>query len=70
MNDLLKQTQLISSINYANWGIGLALLIIFTLIFQFLFRNFALVATAKTMERTRVLFPLITCGKKLFTKIH
>lgn len=56
MNDFLKQTQLISSINYANWGIGLALLIIFTLIFQFLFRNFALVASNRRLFASHFLY--------------
>jgi len=56
MNELLQKPQLISGINYANWGIGLTLLIIFTLIFQYLFRNFALVASNRRLFASHFLY--------------
>ena len=56
MDELLQKPQLISSINYANWGIGLTLLVIFTLIFQYLFRNFALVASNRRLFASHFLY--------------
>ncbi len=56
MNELFQQPQLISGINYANWGIGLTLLIIFTVIFQFIFRNFALVASNRRLFASHFLY--------------
>lgn len=56
MDELLQKPQLISSINYANWGIGLSLLILFTLVFQYLFRNFALVASNRRLFSSHFLY--------------
>ncbi len=49
MEELLQKPQLISSINYANWSLGLLLLVLFTWIFQWLFRNYALVASNRRL---------------------
>lgn len=56
MENLLKDAQLLSSINYANWSLGLALLIIYTLIFQVLFRKFALVASNRDVFASNFMF--------------
>ncbi len=56
MNELLQKPQLISSINYANWGLGLILLILFTLVFQYLFKNFALVASNRRLFASHFLY--------------
>jgi hypothetical protein len=49
MDELLQKPQLISSINYANWSLGLLLLLLFTWTFQWLFRNYALVASNRRL---------------------
>lgn len=49
MKEFIQQAQLLSSVNYANWGIGLLLLICYTLLFQFLFRKYAMVASNRTL---------------------
>ena len=49
MKEFIQQAQLLSSVNYANWGIGLLLLISYTLLFQFLFRKYAMVASNRTL---------------------
>jgi hypothetical protein len=56
MENLLKDAQLLSAINYANWALGLALLIIYTLIFQVLFRKFALVASNRDVFASNFMF--------------
>ncbi len=56
MNDFLQNPQLISNINYANWGIGLTLLVLFTLVFQYLFKHFALVASNRRLFASHFLF--------------
>ncbi len=56
MNELLQKPQLFSSINYANWGLGLFLLILFTLVFQYLFKNFALVASNRRLFASHFLY--------------
>lgn len=56
MENLLKDAQLLSAINYANWSLGLILLIIYTLIFQLLFRKFAVVASNRNVFASNFMF--------------
>jgi hypothetical protein len=56
MDELLQKPQLISSINYANWGIGLILLILFTLVFQYIFKRFALIASNRRLFASHFLY--------------
>lgn len=56
MENLLKDAQLLSAINYANWSLGLILLILYTLVFQVLFRKFALVASNRDVFASNFMF--------------
>lgn len=56
MENLLKDAQLLSAINYANWSLGLALLILYTLAFQILFRKFAMVASNRDVFASNFMF--------------
>jgi uncharacterized membrane protein len=56
MEDLLKDVELIGAINYANWGIGLVLLLIYTAVMQQLFRRFALVASNRRLFASQFMF--------------
>ncbi len=56
MDQLFQNTQLLSSVNYANFSLGLVLLIIYTLVFQVLFRNYALVTSNRTLFSSNFLF--------------
>lgn len=56
MENLLKDAQLLSAINYANWSLGLILLILYTLVFQVLFRKFALVASNRDVFASNFIF--------------
>jgi len=56
MENLLKDAQLLSAINYANWSLGLILLILYTLVFQVLFRKFAIVASNRDVFASNFMF--------------
>ncbi len=56
MDQLFQNTQLLSSVNYANFSLGLVLLIIYTVVFQLLFKNYALVTSNRTLFSSNFLF--------------
>ena len=60
MEDLLKDVELIGAINYANWGIGLVLLLIYTAVMQQLFRRFALVASNRRLFASQFMYYAIS----------
>ena len=60
MEDLLKDVELIGAINYANWGIGLVLLLVYTAVMQQLFRRFALVASNRRLFASQFMYYAIS----------
>jgi len=56
MDQLFQNSQLLSSVNYANFSLGLVLLIIYTIVFQLLFKNYALVTSNRTLFASNFLF--------------
>ncbi|MEC8693016.1 MAG: DUF4956 domain-containing protein [Bacteroidota bacterium] len=60
MEDLLKDVELIGAINYANWGIGLVLLLLYTAVMQQLFRRFALVASNRRLFASQFMYYAIS----------
>ena len=60
MEDLLKDVELIGAINYANWGIGLVLLLVYTSVMQQLFRRFALVASNRRLFASQFMYYAIS----------
>lgn len=60
MEDLLKDVELIGAINYANWGIGLVLLLVYTALMQQLFRRFALVASNRRLFASQFMYYAIS----------
>lgn len=60
MEDLLKDVELIGAINYANWGIGLVLLLVYTAVIQQLFRRFALVASNRRLFASQFMYYAIS----------
>ena len=60
MEDLLKEVELIGAINYANWGIGLVLLLVYTAVMQQLFRRFALVASNRRLFASQFMYYAIS----------
>ena len=60
MEDLLKDVELIGAINYANWGIGLLLLLVYTAVMQQLFRRFALVASNRRLFASQFMYYAIS----------
>lgn len=49
MNEIVNQLDVISGINYVNWAIGFALLLVYTYVFQIAFKKFALVASNRDL---------------------
>jgi uncharacterized membrane protein len=60
MEDLLKDVELIGAINYANWGIGIVLLLVYTAVMQQLFRRFALVASNRRLFASQFMYYAIS----------
>lgn len=60
MEDLLKDVELIGAINYANWAIGLVLLLVYTAVMQQLFRRFALVASNRRLFASQFMYYAIS----------
>lgn len=60
MEDLLKDVELIGAINYANWGIGIVLLLVYTAVMQHLFRRFALVASNRRLFASQFMYYAIS----------
>lgn len=60
MEDLLKDVELIGAINYANWGIGLVLLLVYSAVMQQLFRRFALVASNRRLFASQFMYYAIS----------
>lgn len=56
MDQLFQNAQLLSPINYVNFSLGLVLLIIYTIVFQLLFKNYALVTSNRTLFSSNFLF--------------
>ncbi len=56
MEEILKDVELVGAINYANWGMGLVLLLLYTAVLQLLFKHFALVASNRRLFASQFMY--------------
>lgn len=56
MEEILKDVELLGAINYANWGMGLVLLLLYTAVLQLLFKHFALVASNRRLFASQFMY--------------
>ena len=49
MNEILQNAELISALNYVNWSLGFALLLLYTWVFQVAFKRYALVVSNRDL---------------------